>query len=251
TGGSGGASGEPRDAPVEVPVVDMRPREDVPPVVDVPVDMAPRPDLMPDVVRNRTAVVVVADPSANASADVRLKTVLETKGFTVRLGDDDATAAVTTAGVGLVVLAGTADSAKLGSKYRDVALPVMVLETAIFDDMRLTGPTENTDWGADTVSQITILSNHPMNAGLAGTVAIMSMATKVGWGKPAASALKIASVTGMADHTAMFAYESGVAMVGGNAMGRRVAMFPGDTNAMLLTADGIKLVSAALDWLFQ
>jgi hypothetical protein len=265
TGGGTGGSGEPdamsgtggnvatdaRDAPVEVPVVDMRPREDLPPVIDMVMDMAPRPDLVPDVVRNRMVTMVVADPTANAAADVRLRTVLETKGFSVRLGDDDATAATNTMGAAMVVIAGTSDSAKVAAKYRDVPLPVLVLETAIFDDMRLTASTENTDWGTAMVSQVTILSNHALAGGLAGTIAIMSMSTRVGWGKTAASALKIASIAGMADQTAMFAYESGAAMVGGNAMGRRVGMFPGDTNATLLTADGIKLVSAALDWLFQ
>lgn len=250
----GGAGGTPARADARDAVLDQRPTPpDVAPDVPMPmdvVDMAPRPDLVPDVVvPNRIAFMVVADPAEMASADVRMSTLLVAKGFTVKLGDDDAASTVA-AGSGVLILSGTSDSAKLNSKYRTTAIPTLVLEQNLFGEMRLTGPTQGTDFGEDISSQVTLIPGHPLAAGGMGTVSVLTTPADLGWGKPAATAIKVATLSGSADRIAIFAYETGAIMVGGTpAPARRVAMFLADTSVTSITPDGTKLLSAALDWL--
>ena len=58
------------------------------------------------------------------------------RGLTPRLVDDGAAADVD--GVALVVIAASSDSNAVATKYRDVPVPVMVIEPAAFDNMGMT-----------------------------------------------------------------------------------------------------------------
>jgi hypothetical protein len=66
--------------------------------------------------------------------------------------DDGAAAAVT--GAALVVIAASSDSNSVATKYRDVPVPVMVIEPAAFDNMGMTSGGDN--YGQDNGTQITI-----------------------------------------------------------------------------------------------
>jgi hypothetical protein len=202
----------------------------------------------------KVASLIVADPTANAAADAKLKMLLEARGFEVRIGDDDG-AATQSDGARIVVLAGTCDSEKLQMKYRTVALPVLVLESESFDDMALTPNQMGTDFGDDNATQIAITDKDSPLAAMfpAGALTVTSNSVRLGWGKPAAAAIKVASLGGSANaKIAVFAYEKTAMMAGGVAApARRVAMFAGGYAIPTINANADKLIGAAVDWLAQ
>jgi hypothetical protein len=195
------------------------------------------------------AFLVVADPTAMVAADTKLKVLLEGKGFSVTIGDDDALASQTD-GSTLVVLSGTCASEKIAAKYRDTAIPLLALEPASFDDMMMTGPGAM-NYGEDNATALNITgADHPLAAQLKGMVTVVGGSTKLGWGKPSDSAQKVATLAGMNTKTAIFAYEKGVAMVAPFlAPARRVGLFVTATAGANLNADGEKLLAAAITWL--
>jgi hypothetical protein len=236
-GGSGGASGSggtPVDMAVDQPV-DQR---------VVPPDMMFTPDVI-DAPPARMAVLVVGNDMTLTAADMQWRTSLMGRGLTPQVVDDGAAAAVT--GAALVVIAASSDSNAVATKYRDVPVPVMVIEPAAFDNMGMTSGGDN--YGQDNGTQITIsMAGHPMAAGLSGNVPVLTMAATLCWGMPAAAAQRVASFTGMTGRATIFGYAKGAAMVMGTAPARRVGFFAGEPAASRLTENGKKLVDAAIDW---
>jgi hypothetical protein len=195
------------------------------------------------------ASLIVADPTAMAATDIKLKNTLASMGFTVVLGDDDGLVAQTN-GSSLVVLSATVASEKITTKYRDTPIPTLVLEPGVFDDMMMTGAAATKDFGEDNATQVAITGDHALAAQLKGNVTVVGAATKLGWGKPAATALKVASLGGVPAKTAIFGYEKAVVMMPPFlAPARRVGLFVTVTAAANLNPDGDKLLAAAIGWL--
>ena len=116
--------------------------------------------------------------------------------------------------------------------------------------MRLTGDGDNAQ-GNTTGTQITITAQHPIVAGQTGTVAVTSGAANFGWGLPAESAARIATVTGMANRYAIFAYEKGALLVGMPATpapARRTVLFIHTMVSPRLTPAGWQIFDAAVSW---
>ena len=235
---------EPKpDAAVETPRTDVAAEAG-------PADAADVPDVT-DSAPGKLAYLVVGDPAAPTAGDSRLRTALEAEGFEVRLLDDGAPASMAS-GARLVVLTSSCSSSALGSKYRDVATPVLTLDSGVFGLMGLTGPIVAVDHGEEQASQVQIVREaHPLAGGLTGSVAVVTQAAGMNWGRPAAAAEQIATFQGMADKVAIFAYERGAAMIGHTAPARRVGFFAADAAAERLTADGLRLLDAAVSWLSQ
>jgi hypothetical protein len=195
------------------------------------------------------ASLIVADPAAMAATDIKLKTMLVSMGFTVTLGDDDGLGAQTD-GSSLIVLSATVASEKITTKYRDTPIPTLVMEPGVFDDMMMTGTAATKDFGEDNATQVAITGDHALAAQLKGNVTVVGAATKLGWGKPAAAAVKVASLGGVAAKTAIFGYEKAVMMMPPFlAPARRVGLFVTVTAAANLNPDGDKLLAAAIGWL--
>jgi DNA-binding protein YbaB len=171
-------------------------------------------------------------------------------GFEVTVTSDLAVQAADTVGAKLVVVSESAFSADLGTKLRDIAVPVIVLEPAQFDEMGMTAEVWQTDQGdALGKTQIEIVSpTHPLAGGLAGTVTVTTGDSKFIWGKPSSAASKVAKIPGTTDQWAVFGYDTGSAMVGMNAPARRVGLFPGRDTSALLTANGWRFFDAAVAW---
>ena len=91
---------------------------------------------------------------------------------------------------------------------------------------------------------------HPLAAGLSGSVRVMSQPQILSWGLPAPAAVVIASYTGAApDVAVIFAYENGAVMAGGTAPARRVGLFLHDGRAVkALNDQGWRLFDAAVAW---
>jgi hypothetical protein len=199
------------------------------------------------------AVMVVAGSGATTAGDNVMIGRLVARGFRVRpIGDSTVTAA-DVLGMDLVVISSSAESGPLGIKIRDVPVPIVCIENGAYPFMMMTGPTLNTDFGAQlTQTQVTMAAlNDPLTAGLTGTVTISSVSGDLGWAVPGAAAIKAATIVGNPAHAALFGYAPGVQMVGMLAPARRVGFAIREILAANLASDGIKLFDAAVNWALQ
>jgi hypothetical protein len=263
-GGSGG--GPPLDAQFADRIADRRPEAPPPdrapdrlppdaPIDTRPPDAAPDlaplppPDAPPDLAPPQVAQLVVADTAALTDGDTAIRTLLASRltGFTIRLRDDGGP--VDTTNTRLIVIAGSVESGTVGSKYRDVPLAVISLEYSLFDNLGMTGSTEDTNLGVESGTQLQILDDmHPLAAGLAGAVPVVTASANLSWGVPAPTAVKVASLVGQPERATVFAYLKGDLMVTGAAPARRIGVFALDSAASRLTESGRALLTAAIDW---
>jgi hypothetical protein len=213
-------------------------------------------DLAPEVPEVRTALLVVLDPKVLTPGEVKLKGLLEGRNFSVTINDDDASAAPA-AGKTLVVLSSVIVSKTVLAKYKDVPVPVLDLESAVFDDMKMTGPVDGTDYDEEPGNEIVVLPGmqvHPLAANLQGRVTVSAGGPNdccgTNWGKPAPSAVAVAAFgSATSGKIAIFGYDRGAKMADNFvAPARRVGLFAADTTAQYLTPNGISLVNAAIEW---
>jgi hypothetical protein len=212
-------------------------------------DSAAAPDVVsaPDAATVPAALLVVGDALAPTAGDARLLLLLASSGLRVQLASDTDPADIT--GVGLVVLAASCTAANLAARYRDLPVPIVSMEPAVFDDLGMTGAVAGVDWEETPGTQVSVvLPSHPMAAGLAGTVAVVSAPATLTWGRPAATAQLVATFEGLAGQAAIFGYPAQAAMVAGRAPARRVGFFAADEAASRLTEPGALLFAAAVRW---
>ena len=157
------------------------------------------------------------------------------------------------AGMDLVVISSSAESGPLGSKLRDVAIPVLCIENGEYPLMGFTGTTLNTDYGQITAQSKVQISqaDSPLVGGLSGAVTISSKAGDFGWGIPGSAALKGATVFGNANHFAIFAYDKGAQMVGLTAPAASRGVRDPRGLGRQSEPDGTKLFDALLNWVLM
>jgi hypothetical protein len=169
------------------------------------------------------------------AVDVRLATALRTSDVT---------------GMDVVVISDTARSDDIGSRFRTIPVPMVILEPSLWGDMKMVGDVGQTDFGkAFDQMQIDIVdAAHPLAAGLSGRVTVTSSGQEFGWGAPGPEAKRVATIVGRADQLAIFSYEPGANMLGLKAPAPRVGWFAGGDAAASFTADGWRLFDAAVGW---
>jgi hypothetical protein len=250
TAGTGGVP-VPRDAANDPPAL--------PP--DVAVEVALPPDVGPDRPADtgpisgvgKTVLLVMGYTTPKDAAlrpgDTKLKARLEQRGFTVKMGDDDDPDSSKATGTNLVIITDTVGNQIMG-KYTMLALPIICAENNLMDDLRMTGNAA-TDHNAANVSQVVITAtgmNHPLAAGIMGSVMVAGGAQAATWGNPAAAAEKIATIPNQNNQVAIYGYASGAMMSGMAAPAKRVGFFAGDAMADSMNDNGWKLFDAAIDW---
>ncbi|MDX2020735.1 MAG: SpvB/TcaC N-terminal domain-containing protein, partial [Deltaproteobacteria bacterium] len=195
------------------------------------------------------ALLVVGANTLNA-ADQVIRDRLVSLGYQVQVVDDDACTTSDADGKRIVVVSESSQSAKILNKYESVAVPVVAMEVAIWDDMGMTAGGWQQDYGdAPGTNTLSITSSsHPLAAQLSGNVVISSGASKIMWGRPSASAQIAATLPGDVTKATIFAYTTGAAMVNGVAPARRVGLFVGDPTAASFTTAGGRLFDAAVIW---
>lgn len=191
---------------------------------------------------------VTGSATLNAS-DTAVKARLEALGHTVVVKDGASAVTADATNKTLVVISSTVNPTSVGTKFRTVTVPVITWESGLFNNMGLTG-SSNKDFGTKTGQTQVAITNasHPLAAGLVGTVAVVTSAGTFDWGKPNTNAISIATITGDAAKTAIFAYEAGVTMPGLTAPARRVALFLHDDTAATFNTSGTTLLDAAIKW---
>jgi hypothetical protein len=91
-------------------------------------------------------------------------------------------------------------------------------------------------------------TDHPLAAGLSGTLRVAKGPDRCSWGRAREDAIRIAAVEGDAARAAIFGYEQGAAMPGLVAPARRLSFFLFDHTAPSLTPEGWALFDAAVRW---
>jgi multiple sugar transport system substrate-binding protein len=180
--------------------------------------------------------------------DTAIATALMDKVTLVPVVDTTATTEMA-ADKAAVMISATAGLPGTGTKFRDVTIPVIVMEPNLFGPMGLTATAAGSAGTIANQTQVTIdVADHPLAAGLTAAVTVYSAPYRMVYGVPGTGAVKVASVVGNATQSAIFAYPVGSAMVGGNAPGKRLGFFLHNSATANVAADGLKLLSAAVDW---
>jgi hypothetical protein len=196
-----------------------------------------------------SVLFVTGSTSLNA-ADTAVRNRLSGLGFSVQVKSASSTTSGDAAGKALVVVSSTVSPTNVGTKFRDVTVPVVTWENQIYDDMQLT-PSSSGNFGTRSSQRNLAITDptHPLAAGLSGTVVATTSSTGFSWGRPVSTAVRIANLGTSPAEPAIFGYESGSALANGQpAKARRVGLFFGDTTASLLTTQGWALFDEAMEW---
>jgi hypothetical protein len=207
------------------------------------------PDRSPDRAPPGVALLVVGDTTL-AMTDVQLEASLTKLGFVVLVEDGQASVSADAAGTALVVISGSAWSDDVGAKFRDVPVPVVVFDDAVFGPMKMTGTRQNIDFGSVAGDRRLMITDdsQALAGGLSGLVTVASANLEISWGVPASTAIKVATVLDQSNRFTIFAYPEGSAMVGMVAPARRVGSFVRFPETASFTESGLMLFEAAARW---
>jgi glucose/arabinose dehydrogenase len=195
-------------------------------------------------------VLLVTNSTTLGAGDAAVRDRLQATGHTVVVRTGPGATTADAAGKALVVVSSTVTSANVNTKFRAVVNPVVTWESALLDDLGMTGTASGTDFGTLAGgSQVDIVAPaHPLAAGLSGRVTVTSSAQTFSWGRPNANAALVARPAGDATRAVIFGYEKGAAMPGLAAPGRRVGFFLENSTASALTTAGGSLFDATVRW---
>ncbi len=194
--------------------------------------------------------LMVVGTTTLSEGDAAVKLRLEALGYTVTLKDGASAAGADAAGKEVVYIAQSVDSNNVTTKFRDVTVPVIVTEPALFKDMGMTGPVSEVDW-ANTMNQTNLViedPTHPLAAGMKGEVTVTTSPRHFAWGRPNANAERVARLRNEESHFGVFGFERGATMLTLDAPARRVGLFLFETTPPALNNNGWALFDAAVNW---
>lgn len=196
---------------------------------------------------HKRALLVVADAANLTNDESLLRDRLVSLGYNVILQTDDTSATSNATGMNVVVISASTDDKKILNKYASVAVPVVVINRFLYDDMRMVA--SGAFQSAASQTQVAIsASSHPLAAGYTVAVPVYSSSTSLQWGTVGSGAVNVATVVGNSSRSAIFGYDIGSSMVGMTAPARRVGFFLWTDGARRWTAAGSNLFEAAITW---
>ncbi len=189
---------------------------------------------------------VVGNTNLN-TGDAAAKNRLEALGHIVTTISGSASQSNSANGKDLVVISSTVSSSNVNTKFRNSTVPVLVWESYLFDDMKMTGTSTSTYGSINNQTQLTIADqNHFIASTLSGNQTIVNAASTLTWGSPAPAASKIATIAGNSSQAVIFAYDTGDQMQGLIAPARRVGFYFADATASESTTTSWTLFTAAV-----
>lgn len=174
-------------------------------------------------------LMVVGDAASLTANDTTTKSRLEGLGYTVTLRSDDDDASTAT-NYDAVVICESSSGGTVAAKYKDSAVPILVGEYAVWDDMSLCASTAAT---GVSLTQYQITTNaHPVRGSVAsGTQTVhtaggdMASAVESGASAPASGAVRVASTSASLLNWSVFSLDSGATRSDSTASpDKRVAM---------------------------
>jgi hypothetical protein len=206
---------------------------------------------------NVPVILFTGDVPLTQAGDSVIINRLEAQGFLVTVIDDDDVQPTDAAGKALVIISSTSASGDINTKFTDVAVPVINWEEAVMDDLLVTGDSgsapDHHGSSAD-LSRIDILApEHPLAAGLSGTVQVTSTPQTMSWGVSDATptnAIVVARAAGDSTKWAIWAYEKGALLFDGvtPAPERRINFFFNGASTTANTPAAFQLFDAAVNW---
>ncbi|MEE6295692.1 beta-N-acetylglucosaminidase domain-containing protein [Georgenia wangjunii] len=197
-------------------------------------------------------LLVVGPPgglsTADAAGDLATAARLAFLGYPVEVGVAPEVTTEDAAGKAAVVVSESVSSGDVGTKFRDVDVPVAAWEHFVYDDMAM-ADAPNLAFNSTDV-EITG-ADHPIAVGLSGTVGIYQREGIAGYGTPSDEADVIAIVPGVPEQATVFAYDAGDAMIGMDAPARRLGLPYVDDAVGVLTPEGQAMFDAAMLWLIE
>ncbi len=155
---------------------------------------------------------VVANPAALGAGDAAVRTRLLGAGYDVVTVDDDLATAAQATSADAVLLSSTISTGR-AAIFERVATPVVSWKPWSYDPLNLAGALADVDYGNASASTLAFPNaQHPLAAGLSGTVTITSSHQTMGWGIPGSARDVVATVAGK---PGLFTYGPGDALVGG------------------------------------
>ena len=196
---------------------------------------------------------VVGNAAAPITSDGRFVAAFEGAGIGVTLVDDEDAVAADADGKDLVFVSSSINPNRLGDVFATVPVPVILAESDLYPGMGMTGDVAGTDFGSTSnITEIEITGSHPLTADATGVTRMNVGARKMDWGVPAPSAVIAATLVDDPTRAAIFAYDTGDAMVVGTAPARRVGLTVdrawGGNLENSWTAEAQQLTFAAIDW---
>jgi len=184
------------------------------------------------------------------TGDFAIKKHLEGRGLELVIKEDAGVKSEDSEGMDLVILSESARSRKIGTKFRDVAVPVICSEPWIFRDLGMTGRTKKADFGRQSRQRKLVIINpdHPLCASCSEKVQVCTKSFFMGWGVPGVHAIAVAGLSRDPHKCTIFAYDAGVEMPGLVAPAKRVGLFLFRNTPNSFTREGWALFDAAVDW---
>jgi hypothetical protein len=169
------------------------------------------------------------------------------RGFKVTLVADTVVTAASADGKDWILISSSEESANLGTKLRDLPLPILCMEDGSFADMKMASARGH----AMATTALNFIGTTPLTGGLSGSVTI-AMAppdpAEMGWGTVGAKAIVAATIVAAPEQAALFGYEKGDDMIDLAAPARRVGFAAREDVASHFTEQGLKVFDTAVDW---
>jgi hypothetical protein len=197
-----------------------------------------------------TTVLLVSGDGLLDGLDAAIVGRLQGLGLEVKVVDDDVAAASDADGMCLVVVSSTGLSTNLTGEFRDVAVPLVTWESALYPDLRMVAANDVLAFGVMEVqSDIAIVdAAHPMAAGLALLVAIYDGVGRVSWGIPQGQAQIVATLPLDPFRATIFGFEAGATMADGFVAPARRVGHCAATTTTPYSQPGFALFDAAIAW---
>ncbi len=193
---------------------------------------------------------VVSNAGSPVPADVSVWSELLLLNYNVELVGHASVTTNDATGKDLIIVSESVHSSLIKNMFNTVAVPVVVSEPYLFDNMGMTLASANTDFGFESLQTIINVSgSSPLTAGLSGAVVVSTQPTNFSWGVPGSSAIVAATLNGNSSRAAIFAYESGAVIADGSTTSaRRVGFYLGSNSAQFWNTMSRSLFAQAVAW---
>jgi RHS repeat-associated protein len=200
-----------------------------------------------------SALLVVGNPASLNNRDTWMRQRLLDAGWAVTVADDDTVTAASATGMKVVVVSESISHTTLGTKLTAVAVPVVVNDQPAFDEFGMTpagAASQGNTLTDQTQTAVTAAgAAHPAALGVpAGNTTIATAAVGLAWGKPAATAQVLATLTSDATRATVFTYDSGVVMSSGVAAAKRASWLFDSGTGSNLNGTAASLFDAVIRW---
>ena len=180
-------------------------------------------------------LLVVGNAASLTTGDAAWRDHLEVLNYDVTVSSDEDVTIAAADAADVVLVAATVSSSTVGASLNPTTTSMVVTKAWLYDDVGLTGPVVNIDYGNLTTDSATLVGPPPT------VVTILSQPHTVGWGVPAPAATVIAI-------DAAFVYADGALLADGStAAGCRAAFPASKTSAADHTGDGWTLFHDVLN----